>query len=49
MLISSIFDDDQLEWITQKLVQNFPGKDMNMIFNILLQKLSYALVETFLK
>ena len=49
MLISSIFDDDQLEWITQKLVQNIPGKDMNMIFNILLQKLSYALVETFLK
>ena len=30
------FDDDQLEWITQKLFQNFPGKDMNMIFNILL-------------
>ena len=33
------FDDDQMEWITQKLVQNFPRKDMSTIFNILLLKI----------
>ncbi len=30
------FDDDQLEWITQKIVQNFSGIDIGVIFNILL-------------
>ena len=43
------FNDDQLEWITQKLVQNFPGKDMSVIFNILLPEAIIRISRDFLE
>ena len=43
------FDDDQLERITQKLVQKLFGKGITIIFNILLPKVIIRISRDFLE